>query len=95
VAAVVATPVGDEIVLATDAIREEEVVPFGSAVGQAIQMAAAADEQQFEAPETRQTDRRELTPARMAAIGNPVQLSALTPPARMTLPPEPWRSLWQ
>ena len=45
VAEVSATDLRDEIVLHTETVPEEELADLGSAIGQAIEMAAAADEE--------------------------------------------------
>jgi hypothetical protein len=44
VAKVIAADLGDEIVLHADAVTDNELEDLGSAIGQAIEMAAAADE---------------------------------------------------
>lgn len=45
VAEIVASDLGDEIVIDTAAVAEGDVVDLGSAIGQAIEMAAAAEEE--------------------------------------------------
>jgi hypothetical protein len=45
VAEVRATDLRDEIVLHAETVPEEELADLGSAIGQAIEMAAAADEE--------------------------------------------------